>query len=179
MDPLGLGDAVVELGAWDVAFGALLACGAGVPVRIGSGARAAGLDVAAGFTAELPAVPLRWGEPVARPADDVRAAVPELVTGPAAEPLTPLAIPPFEGCPELAATDELGDASTPVSPAGVVCSVVVTEFAAFAGPPPLPPALLSTNHTKPTNTITAPAMTSDRRSQYTLGSKGPTGCITS
>jgi hypothetical protein len=178
VEPLGPGDAVVELVAWDVVFGALLACGDGVPVRIGSGARAAGLAVAAGFAAELPRVPLFSGESVAsRPADDVVAAVLELVTELAAEPLTPPEISPFEGCPELAATDELGDASTPVSPA-VEFSVVVTEFAAFAGSPPLPAALFSTNHTKPTNAITATAITRDRRSQYTLGSRGPTGCIT-
>lgn len=68
-------------------------------------------------------------------------------------------------------------ASTPVS--GVLLGVEAPARAwdALPGLPP-PPALLTTNHTRPISTTTAAAAASDRRSQYTLGDRGPTGCIT-
>ncbi len=77
--------------------------------------------------------------------------------------------------PELAAGAELWGASTPVRPADVV---VGDTLAAGSGPDAPLLALATTNHTRPISRSTATAITITRRNQYTFGSRGPTGCIT-
>ncbi|MDQ2845714.1 MAG: hypothetical protein M3Y77_05060 [Actinomycetota bacterium] len=68
-------------------------------------------------------------------------------------------------------------ASTPVSGALLGVEAPASAWDALPGLPP-PPALLTTNHTRPISTTTAAPAASDRRSQYTLGGRGPTGFIT-
>jgi hypothetical protein len=193
--PRVTGDALpASVGA--VVGAVLLATGAGVPVRIGSGAASDRPDVSGraavvGGTAAPVAV---FGEsvtdggavtfPVGVGLDVPEAAglgvpvdvPPEADAGPATDVLTVADRAALEL--ELGAADELGDASTPVSAAELVLSVVFTGPAALAGDLPAAATLLTRNHTSPTTAITAAAITSTRRIQYTLGSRGPTGCIT-
>ncbi|MDQ6657854.1 MAG: hypothetical protein M3Z00_06485 [Actinomycetota bacterium] len=98
-----------------------------------------------------------------------------------------VAVPPVESAAALDVSDvELVDeatdvnglvASTPVSCTLLGVDAPASGWEALPGLRPLP-ALLITNHTRPISTTTAAPAASDRRSQYTLGDRGPTGCIT-